>query len=280
MYGIDPKEEQEFLGQLKFRLNNIGAKVLYLCVSGSHLYGFNSENSDIDYRGCFQLKTNQFLTTRIPKSHYSLYKMNDGRWLTSVKQGEEDDVKIDAVTQELVKEVGILLGGNCNFNEHLASPPIITSPEHVRLKQIIGNNLNISGLYHSYRGMAEHDRKKFLYGEMASPKKFLYVFRGLLAAWYVMKNNKIESNIERLNDSFNSPIIAELIDLKRRGLEKGMVNNASRYLEEVDKMFTLVDEEAKKMAPRNIKQEEELREKVDQWMHDTRLSYLDHGNQS
>ncbi len=280
MYGIDPIKEQKFIGALKTKINNEGGKILYLCVSGSHLYGFNSEDSDIDYRGCFQLKTNKLLTTRVPDTYSTLYQLKDGTLQNTMREGQENLVEIDAVMQELSKEIGILLRGNCNFNEHLFSPPIITSPEHTRLRQLIDENLNIRGLYDSYRGMATHNRKKFLLNELASPKKFLYVFRGLLAAMYVIQNHKIESNIEKLNEYFDSPIVAELIDLKRRGQEKGMVKNAAKYLDEVDRMFKLADEEALKIPPKDHKLEDEHRTKLDEWLHNTRIYYLDYKYQS
>ena len=44
-------------------------KLLNVTVSGSHLYGFESEDSDIDYRGTWLIDTNKLLGMHTPKDH-------------------------------------------------------------------------------------------------------------------------------------------------------------------------------------------------------------------
>jgi hypothetical protein len=49
----------EYLGELKRQVADESGKILYLMISGSHLFGFESEDSDTDYRGCYQVVTNK-----------------------------------------------------------------------------------------------------------------------------------------------------------------------------------------------------------------------------
>jgi len=42
-------------------------KLLYLTISGAHLYGFPSPDSDVDYRGCYLYDTNHILGLRSAK---------------------------------------------------------------------------------------------------------------------------------------------------------------------------------------------------------------------
>lgn len=273
--ALDHLKKQQFISEIKNRVHNHSGKILYLCLSGSHLYGFSSEDSDMDFRGCFQIKTNKLLTTRSPREYIQILTMKDG--VTLEDAGEKEIYEIDSVLHELKKEVGLLLAGNCNFNEHLFAKPLLTSQEHVELRNLIGNNLNMSGLVDSYGGMANHNYKKFILNGMHTPKKFLYVMRGLMAALYVIRNGKIESNIENLNkEEFDSKIVAELVELKKRGMEKAKVNKRiGVYIEETEKLFDLLNEERENIPYVSFKEKDEIRNKLDAWLHDKRLEYID-----
>ena len=88
-------------------------KLLNLCISGSHLYGFESEDSDIDYRGCFVLDTNSLLGMSTPRDYV-----------------ERTFGENDVVLNELKKELGLLDKGNCNILEHLYAKQLYTSDEY------------------------------------------------------------------------------------------------------------------------------------------------------
>ena len=205
-------------------------RLLYVTVSGSHLYGFESEDSDIDLRGCWLIDTNNLLGLKIPKDYIPL-----------------EDGDLDVVLFELRKEIGLLNKGNCNVLEHLFSKQLYTSDEYFELKKIIGLNLNMSGIYHSYRGLAWENYNKFCLKGMHTVKKFLYVFRGILAGMYAIENRDIQPNLEKLlenrTESFVEPI-QELIRLKKEGKEKDFLPDSSlpRYHKLVEDMITLLDE--------------------------------------
>jgi len=55
------------MGEIHNELNKGGIKLFSLTISGSHLYGFSSEDSDVDYRGIFQESTDHFLALNNPK---------------------------------------------------------------------------------------------------------------------------------------------------------------------------------------------------------------------
>jgi predicted nucleotidyltransferase len=204
--ALDLKYHLDAISKIKLRLAGVPARMINLTISGAHLYGFESEDSDVDYRGMFQVDTNRLLGLSRPKD------------VIEMKFGNNE-----VVLFEVQKEIGLALGGNCNVMEHLNAKQIVSTAEFIRLRQLLNNAAGKIGLYNSYKGMAEFNYKKFILSGKNSVKKYLYVFRGLMAGIYVLQTGQIEPNIEVLNDYFKIPEVKELIQLKREGLEWGTV---------------------------------------------------------
>ena len=202
----DLKKNLEIISWIKNELTKKKAKLISLMISGSHLYGFESEDSDVDYRGTFLINTNSFLGLGQPKDVIELKKDDN-----------------DIVLFELKKEIGLALSGNCNVLEHLTAKQIITTKEYLKLRQLIMNAFGKNGLYNSYKGMATFNYKKFILQGKNTVKKYLYVFRGLMAGIHVLQTGVIEPNIKILNQYFKFPEVKKLILLKKSGKEKDAV---------------------------------------------------------
>lgn len=205
-------------------------KLINLTISGSHLYGFESKDSDVDFRGSFLIDTNNLLGLHTPKDYFE--RMIDNN---------------DVVLFELKKEIGLLNKGNCNVLEHLFAQQLYTSDEYFELKKIVSLNLNINGLYHSYRGLSWENYNKFCLKGMHTVKKFLYVFRGILAGMNAIENRSIQPNINLLLEGkethyYYEPIM-ELIRMKRQGLEKDFLPDSSlaKYHKLVENLFSDMD---------------------------------------
>ena len=265
----------KYIGQLKKIVSNeYHGKIINLMISGSDLFGFRSEDSDTDFRGCFQIKTNKLLTTRQPKDFIEYKTMKEGM---TVKDTDKHDVyDKETVLDELGKEIGLLLAGNCNHWEHLTADQLITSTEHREMRKIFEKQMNLDGIYNSYRGMAMQNYKKFILGGKHTVKKYLYVLRGLMACAWVLNEGTIQPNIDIIATEYDSSVVKELIDLKKRGQEKDPVNkNLNRYNKEVDYWFKYVDTLAEDIPTIEQKETEERRNILDNWLHNTRLHYLD-----
>ena len=199
----DLREHLDVISKIKNKILQYGGgKIIFLTISGSHLYGFESEDSDIDYRGTFITDTNNLLGLKS---------------LTDVIEMEENDN--DIVLFEIKKEIGLALSGNCNVLEHINAKPIISTAEFVKLRQLVNNAFGKNGLYNSYKGMATFNYKKFILQGRNTIKKYLYVFRGLMAGIYVLQTGIIKPNIEELNQYFKFPEVKQLIKLKKEGKE-------------------------------------------------------------
>jgi len=236
------------LQKIKENLKKDSARLLFLTVSGSDLYGFSSKDSDIDLRGVFAYKTTKVLGVEN---------------LEEVKKYQMGNY--DIVLYELRKAIRLVLDGNCTFVENLHSVPIYISKDFKSLRKVLLKTLNKQGLILSYRGMAIHNYKKYLssISKTAPVKKFLYVFRGLLCARNILENSEIEPNINRLLERYNYPEIKLLVELKQKGKENGELRNTNtiRRLEELyQELLEMINTKSKKISFNPISKE--LREEI------------------
>lgn len=249
-----------FLNELRHKVNNTHhGKIIYLTISGSDLYGFRSADSDTDFRGCFQIKTEK------------LFGLNNFKETIEYETRKDGIVDNEAVLHELKKEVNLMLKGNCNIYEHIFAEPLETSQEHRELKDLTYEYWNSRGLYNSYRGMAYQNYNKFILGGKHSAKKYLYILRALLAGTYALKEHVIEPNLETLNTYFEEPVVDELLDLKKRGLEKDPVKHMDKYDKICDKYFKEIDKTF--MDNQDVNQPNS--DEANEWLKQLRIDYLD-----
>jgi predicted nucleotidyltransferase len=223
----DLKQHLSTISEIKSRLVSLNGKLIFLTVSGSHLYGFPSKDSDIDYRGTFVVGTSHLLGLGRPTEAIELNSGNN-----------------DIVLNELSKEIGLAIKGNCNIIEHINAQPILTTAEFLRLRQLVNNAFGKNGLYNSYKGMATFNYKKFILQGRNTVKKYLYVFRGLLAGIYVLETGIVKPSIVELNKYFGIKEIDDLVKLKLAGSENDELPKEldQGNLEQlINQMFDIID---------------------------------------
>ncbi len=252
------KDEIQLISKLKDKVANRNGILLNAYISGSHLYGWNSKDSDIDIRGCFVLAKESFL---------GLYKP-----IEVLELGTENNQ--DIVLFELNKLVNLALKGNCNILEELNAKQLYKNASFVKLKQLINNSFGKNGLYHSYKGLAEFNYKRFILRGRNTVKKYLYVFRGLMAGIYALQTGVIKPNIYELNKFFKIKEVNKLLEIKKAGLE----NEPLRDLEEgnldliIKELFDKLDKAYLKCKIPEKPTKEEFNE-VNKFIINLRLSY-------
>ena len=225
---MDIKEEIKLISKLKNSVHSKNGKLLNAYISGSHLYGWDSKDSDIDIRGCFILRKEEFLGLNKPKE------------VLEIKTKDNNDI----VLFEIKKLISLAVKGNCNVLEEINSNQFYKNADFVKLKQLINNTFGKRGIYNSYRGMAQFNYKRFILCGRNTIKKYLYVFRGLMAGIYCLQTGLIKPNIEELNKHFKIKEVTKLLDIKRKGLE----NEPLKDLEEgkldliIKELFDKMDE--------------------------------------
>ena len=188
--------------------------LLFTSISGSHLYGFPSADSDFDLRGVHILP--------IPE----IIGLTSGKETIEVVEREANGLEVDLVTHDLKKFSGLLLKKNGHVLEQLYSPLVVTgTPAYAELKQIAKGCITRHHSHH-YLGFSRTQWKLFQKENPPRVKPLLYVLRVLLTGIHLMQTGKIEANLVNLNQRFNLPYIPELIDRKITGAEKSVLAGA------------------------------------------------------
>lgn len=181
--------------------------LVFVTISGAHLYGFASPDSDFDLRGVHRLPLEQVVGIKTGPE-------------TVEKSGIYDGLEIDLVTHDAKKFFGLMLKKNGYVMEQVLSPLVLhTTPEHEELKAIATDCLTRHHAHH-YFGFAETQWKLFEKDNPPRVKPLLYVYRVLLTGIHLMRSGTVEANLVQLNEWAKLPYIAELVERKRAGSEK------------------------------------------------------------
>jgi uncharacterized protein len=187
--------------------------MVFVTVSGAHLYGFPSPDSDYDLRGVHVLPIRDVVGLDIGTETIEVSEDRDG-------------VQLDLVTHDINKFFRLLLKKNGYVLEQLYSPLIVhTTPEHAELKEIAQGCITRHHSHH-YLGFAETEWKLLNKENPKKIKPLLYLYRVLLTGIHLMRTGKVEANLEYLNRVFKLPYIPELISRKLAGAEKSILEDA------------------------------------------------------
>ncbi|MCI0643226.1 MAG: nucleotidyltransferase domain-containing protein [Gemmataceae bacterium] len=192
---------------LKKQIEQHHYALIFATISGAHLYGFPSPDSDFDLRGVHVLPLKEVVGLKAGPE-------------TIEKSGVHDGIEIDLVTHEAKKFFGLLLKKNGYVLEQVLSPLVVhTTPEHDELKEIANRCITRHHAYH-YLGFAETQWKLFEKNNPPRVKPLLYVYRVLLTGIHLMETGVVEANLVRLNETAKLLHLNDLIQRKIGGAEK------------------------------------------------------------
>jgi predicted nucleotidyltransferase len=182
--------------------------LIFMTVSGAHLYGFPSPDSDWDLRGVHVLPAREVVGLDVGPDTVEQSTVYEG-------------LEMDLVTHDLIKFFNLLLRRNGYVLEQVFSPLVLrTSPEHEELKAL--SNACITRHHaHHYLGFAETQWRLFEKEQPRRVKPLLYVYRVLLTGIHLMRTGRVEPNLLTLNEEFRLPYVPELVQRKLSGPEKG-----------------------------------------------------------
>jgi predicted nucleotidyltransferase len=204
--------------------------LLFATISGAHLYGFPSPDSDYDVRGSHVLPFRDVVGLEAGRETVEISEVKEG-------------LEIDLVTHDVKKFFNLLLKKNGYVLEQLYSPLVVkTSPEHEELKEIAQWCITRHHSHH-YFGFADTQWKLFEKDRPHRIKPLLYVFRVLLTGIHLMRTGRVEANLRRLNEEFNLAYIAELIARKLDRPEKSILEeeDISFYRFEFERLRVMLE---------------------------------------
>ncbi|GIH27680.1 nucleotidyltransferase [Acrocarpospora phusangensis] len=184
--------------------------LVFATVSGAHLYGFPSVDSDVDLRGVHQLPLTE---------------------IAGLRQGEETvtrtwhrgGVEVDLVTHDLAKFCGLLLNRNGYVLEQLLSPLVVaSSPLHRELVSLVPGCLTRFHAYH-YLGFARTQWR--LFEKERRLKPLLYTFRVLLTGIHLVRTGEVVADLTRLYGG-GPAYLRDLVAAKRTAEHGGLPGGA------------------------------------------------------
>ncbi len=206
MKGEDIAEVWQLLDRDHLReVVHRGPPPVFASVSGAHLYGFASPDSDVDLRGAFLLPVESVLGLSPPKETLTLTA--------------QERYELDWVAHDLRKFSRLLTQHNGYVLEQLYSPLVVVdSPLLSELREVARGCITRPTVRH-FRGFARGRRRR-LTEPGASVKHLLYAYRVLLAGIHLMRSGEVTSNLALLNHEFRLDVLDELMARKRDGAEK------------------------------------------------------------
>lgn len=175
--------------------------LLFVTISGAHLYGFPSPDSDYDLRGVHLLPLREVVGLEARQETIEVSEVVEG-------------LEVDLVTHEAEKFCRLLLRRNGYVLEQLCSPLVVqTSQLHTELRDLVPGLLTRHHAHH-YLGFADTQWRLFVKEEPRRIKPLLYVFRVLLTGIHLMRTGEIEANLLALHAQMPLPGLAELVTRK------------------------------------------------------------------
>jgi predicted nucleotidyltransferase len=173
----------------------------FATISGAHLYGFPSPDSDIDVRGSFVLPLDALLGLKSVEETVTRTYQHEGR-------------EVDFVAHDVRKFVQLMLRKNGYVLEQLYSPLVVQGSEAFEELRELGRGCVVRHLAHHYRGFANNQVELLQKQNPPRLKDLLYVYRVLLTGIHVLETGEVESNLRNLNAHFRLPDIDDLIARK------------------------------------------------------------------
>jgi predicted nucleotidyltransferase len=187
--------------------------LIFATVSGAHLYGFASVDSDLDLRASHILPAHEVV---------GLHTGPD----TIQRSGDRDGVELDVVSHDLRKFAKLFNSRNGYVLEQLMSPlVVVTSPLHDALRALAPRMIT-SGHAHHYLGFS-HSQER-LYHNTGRIKPALYTLRVLLTGIHLMRTGELECDLNVLGSRL--AYVPELIAAKREAEHGPLPARAAAHL--------------------------------------------------
>lgn len=202
-----------------------GPTPLFATVSGAHLYGFESPDSDWDLRGAFVAPLGDAIGLKAYDETVSILEDRDG-------------LELDWVAHDVAKFARLMMRRNGYVLEQVFSPLVVHGGAWLDELRELARGCIVRPLFHHYIGFATNQRR-LLEGGDATVKRMLYCHRVLLTGIHVLERGEIEASLPRLLDmhSFEGAgAVREWIEAKRQGAEKQPLeaSAAERHAEQLD----------------------------------------------
>ncbi|MCI0461319.1 MAG: nucleotidyltransferase domain-containing protein [Gemmataceae bacterium] len=191
------------LEALRQLVDRQGLVPLFVTVSGAHLYGFPSPDSDIDLRGCHLLPLGDVVGLDQPNQ-------------TIERKLTHQGVEVDLVSHDLGKYLRLLVKNNGYVLEQIFSPLVVTGQGFLEALRPLAQRCITRHHYYHYRGFLAAQRKLLDKQQPKLVKTVLYSYRVLLTGIHLLRTGEVEAHLPRLAEEYQRPFLLEWIARKRQ----------------------------------------------------------------
>jgi len=165
--------------------SNYGVTVIFMVVTGSHMWNLADKSADLDVRGYYVKPTEQVL---------SIHKGRD-----TIEANKIMDKELDIQFYEIEKGLRLTFNGNGNMIEMIGSPTIFYKDKTIDWRIIYRKSL-CKNLGNYYKGYAHNQRKRAAANR--GGKALLYTYREIMAGTWLMRTGKIVYDFTKLKPNF------------------------------------------------------------------------------
>jgi predicted nucleotidyltransferase len=175
---------------------------LFATVSGAHLYGFPSQDSDIDLRGCYLVPLATLVGLRPPPD-------------TDEATEKLEGVEIDLVSHEVWKYFRLMCKDNGLVLENIFSPLVVCGAEFLEKLRPLARRCVTRACFQHYRGFLSSRVQQLEKEAVKRVKTLLYAYRVALSGVHLLRTGEVEANLQELARHYPLPFLKDLIARKR-----------------------------------------------------------------
>ncbi len=192
------------LDAMRRAVESLDYRPLFVTVSGAHLYGFPSADSDVDLRGCHLLPLRDVVGLSIPpltREHKTVVDGPRSNW-SAMKRSSTFNSYCEITVTSLNRSTRRSLCRARGFSTNFGRLPAAASRRNH---------------YHHYRGFIATQRKLIAKEEPKRAKPVLYAYRVLMTGIHLLRTGEVEANLLKLNECFRLDFLEDLVARKVRG---------------------------------------------------------------
>lgn len=237
-------------------------RILFAVENGSRAWRMESEDSDYDVRFVFVRPLKDYLQVNKPSEVIEAYYDKNG------KPCSREGSLIDVLGFDVFKYTRLLYSSNPTMIEWIVSDMVYYGRQNSAFKKFAVKHFDPKALYNHYKSMCSSNYLKYLKsGDLVTYKKYLYAYRGLVNAKWVLHKNSVppiifsealkgmkgvmpDSVLEKINS---------IIRLKLKGGEKDIISNIA---EMDDYIESFLKEKEEKLGTKPKLQLEDLNKEI------------------
>jgi len=177
--------------------------IVFASISGSHQFGWGTDSSDIDVRGCYQIPTENFFIE------------DENEKLPMTIEFKSKEYNVEFQMHELQKFIKLTVQPNLNMLDAIFSDAILESDNRIYESFCnFGKDALSKASYPHVQGLVVHMKKHRNKYNLCDPKKNLYIYRELMRGIYLFENEELVNNINELSNRMPEfkPTVDMLLD--------------------------------------------------------------------